>query len=183
MIIKTFKSRYCLLLNVPLNISNLQCKEYSNLHKLQNITNTNNDDYINNGTKYAEQSHEQYDLLLLFIRDNPKMNDIESSFTINSTITGCDTKSKTIITVARFMYKVSVIRRSWYSVKQNVPKQRHARCRLLFQDCFDIVVCLMEYLRCLQKKILARAINLITDFAFFGQICAHITYRTFMTKL
>ena len=177
MIMKIFKSRYHLSLNVPLIFL------MYNANNIQIYTNTNNEDYTNSDTKYSEQSHKRYELFL-FIRDNQKIDDKESSdVTINSTIAGCDTKSITIITIARFMYKISVIHRLWYIVKQNVSKQRHAGCLLLFQDGFDIVVCLIEYLHCLQKKILAHATNLITDFAFFAQACTHITYRTFITKV
>ena len=95
-----FQSRYNVLLDVTLDIFELEREEYfSNLHKLQNIANINDDDYNTDGIKYSEKSWKQYDLLLLFIGDNAKDDDEEESSDvhINSIIAGGDTKSQRLV--------------------------------------------------------------------------------------
>ena len=135
-------------------------------HELQNITNTN-DDRNNNDTKYHQQSSKQYDLLFLFICDNAKMNDKESSdATTNSIIQGCESRDTKSQLLAWFMYKVSAIQQSMMIKSQTkcYTNQRLKVDIILLQDCFNIAVCCIKYL---QEKILADAINFITDFACF----------------
>ena len=87
--------------------------------KLQKIPNANDDDNNNDPiscTQYCQQSHKQYDLLSLFIRDNSENNDKEpDDVTIKVIIAHGDTNS---ILLTWFMYEVSVIQES---VKQDIP--------------------------------------------------------------
>ena len=114
-----FKSKYS---GIEYGIEYFKCKDYladgSKLQKIA-IANANDDDNTNDPKsciQYCQQSHKQYDLLSLFICDNPANNDKESDdVTIKFIIAHGDTNS---ILLTWFMYEVSVIEES---VTQDVP--------------------------------------------------------------
>ena len=70
MMMNIFKSKYT---GIEYGIEYCKCKDYlADGSKLQKIANVNDDDSINDHescTQYCQESHKQYDLLSLFIRD------------------------------------------------------------------------------------------------------------------
>lgn len=134
------------------NIFNLQCKEYfENVQRLQTITIANADDDDTNNAikscfKYFQQSHEQYDLSSLFILDNPKIDNQQSDdATIKLQLHGVlqtHNYLHGLCTKCPLYTNESIIVqcRTNSSIKQHVKIDF-----MLFQNCFNIVVCLVEY--------------------------------------